>query len=160
MTRHDKRMASPPVVLLFALRDPQFADRAHEILLCGSLQLRAEKRAGGITRLSIILRGYLTVSGCSRLVAVGIGVGVIHRHELREIRSPSHRPRKSQAADADGTGSVASGSLVRTPRREGYTPRCPDTLGTSASAVEDLGYLTPHRIANGPRGPTVSCRAT
>jgi hypothetical protein len=75
----DIRIGSTCALLLLALRDPQLADRAHEILFRGTPKLSAEERARGIARLSIILCGELAVSACPRLVTVGGGEGVIHR---------------------------------------------------------------------------------
>jgi hypothetical protein len=94
-TTLNMRMASTRTLLLLALRDPQLADRAHEILFRGAPQLSTDRRARGITRLSIIFRGKLAVSACSCLVAVGVGEGVIHRRKLHETGLPSRLPRIS-----------------------------------------------------------------
>jgi hypothetical protein len=67
------------------LRNSQFTDRSHEILFGGPPQLSAEKWARCITSASITFRGELTVSVCSRLVAIRSREGVIHRRALHEL---------------------------------------------------------------------------
>jgi hypothetical protein len=76
-------------LLLLTLRDPQFADRTYEVFFCGPPQLGAKKWARGITSASVIFRGELAVSICSRLMSIHSSEGVAHRRGLHELGGPA-----------------------------------------------------------------------
>jgi len=99
----DIRIGSTCALLLLALRDPQLADRAHEILFRGAPKLSAEERARSVTRLSIVLCGELTISSCPRLVTVGGGECVFHRRNSIKLAGPP--------AGCGEAGRVGSGCL-------------------------------------------------